>query len=196
MNRFLSLKALLIFVLPALLISVHLPALLHAEGWTAAIHGGSMDKNKGFQDKAFDQGFFIGGKILRPFKNLSRLSIGAETNYRLMDGDEAVNDRYGVYDSSNSYKLADASALMRYALLHFRGTTLFAQMNGGIFWEKITHKISPFSTILESGSSENTGLFYSAGGGIIFFDHFELYGLYNQFEDNELVTLSIGWIFN
>lgn len=195
MNPFLVLKRVVIVAAASVMFAAF-PSSPYAERWILSIHGGSMDKKAGFEEMAFDQGFFIGGKALKSVKTINGLATGFETNYRLMDGEETVKDSHGEYDSSNSYKLADASVVMRYTLPEYRGTNLFAQLGSGFFWEKTSVRHYPRATTLPSGSWENTGFFYSLGGGAIFFDHVELYGLFNRLEDNEVITLSIGWIFN
>ncbi|MBU0991247.1 MAG: hypothetical protein KJ737_02035 [Proteobacteria bacterium] len=197
MTRFPSLLTLLLSLLSIILYPSLSPCLdLETDDLTYAVHGGPMDVQKGFEDKAFNLGYFIGGKLLVPMKSPAGLTLGLGMDFCLMDGDEEVKDAYGIYNAANHYKLADASLLARYTFLRFRDTTFFAQANGGCFWEKTETNISPLSITYESVTYENTGFCYSWGGGLTWIDHFELYALYNQFEDNELLTITIGWVFN
>ena len=155
-----------------------------------------MSVERGFDDLSFNTGYSLGLKAMTPMERHKRLSLGATINYCLMDGDETVVDTNGIYQSNNDYTQADALILARYTLFALGGTTGFFQAGTGIFWEKTSVDITPLSPVHVSRSKENMGIMVSYGGGVTFLDHFELYFMKNRLEDNEVMTATIGWMFN
>lgn len=184
-------------------IAVPLPILLFffltppaAADITLGIHGGPMTVEKGFDNLSFNTGYTLGLKAMIPLESHRRLSLGAAMDYCLMDGEEDVTDADGVYESTNDYKLADAQLLARYTLFSFGKVTGFLQAATGFFWEKTSVDITPLSPIHVSRAKENMGMLFAYGGGVIFRDHFELYLMMNSLEDNGVLTVTIGWLFN